>query len=393
MKIAEYPREFLDTIDTVLGVQSYPSEDGQHLLAKLHFRIPPAAIPNIIDVVNNHVRDMSIAITTTPPGLSKDPNIIRIVHAWETYLPHLPKFKPGRSGPWQLRRQNLQPEREIESYDPVLVSMTKELPRQKYVHVLRKGEDKGSNIWMSTSDMELATMSENLGPAHGKVLVGGLGMGIFPTLAARCKRITSITVVEADADIIAMTKQHLHHPKVEIIHDRFEEYCQKAQNQKPYDYIYVDIWPTMIEAYSDESATRETAALVSHPETEVSVWCQRINDRKRAVMLKLPALAQAGEVLDITSIPCFACLESPRADIKGLCTYCAANTWQLSDYPGNPKFPIPSELFPENTLVNALEQATSLLRKLPPDIFQRLAAGETFEIPPLDTISPNQPAA
>ena len=108
LKIAEYPREFLDTIDTVLGVQSYPSEDGQHLLAKFLFQIPPAAIPNIIDVVNNHVRDMSIAITTAPPGLSKDPNVIRIVHAWEMYLPHLPKIQTGPFRPLAATPPNLQ---------------------------------------------------------------------------------------------------------------------------------------------------------------------------------------------------------------------------------------------------------------------------------------------
>jgi hypothetical protein len=64
--------------------------------------------------------------------------------------------------------------------------------------------EEGHGIWMSDLPIEQRQHDEILAKAHGKVLVGGLGLGYAVVALAQMKRVKEIVVVERSADIIKL---------------------------------------------------------------------------------------------------------------------------------------------------------------------------------------------
>ena len=110
-------------------------------------------------------------------------------------------------------------------------------------------------IWMSTSDMELAIMSQQIEDARGNVLVSGLGMGVYPHFVSRKPAVTSVTIVEPNADVIALTHSFIASDKTRIVNSTIEEFCDKRP-QPRYDYCFVDIWSFIDDSYADEARVR-----------------------------------------------------------------------------------------------------------------------------------------
>jgi len=98
---------------------------------------------------------------------------------------------------------------------------------------------------MSDTYRERVTQAHIIDKAHGNVLIAGLGIGlVLPPLCAN-PRVTSVTVLELEQDVINLVAPYHKHPKLKILHaDVFEwrpSYSQ-VDNAK-YDVIYFDIWP------------------------------------------------------------------------------------------------------------------------------------------------------
>lgn len=102
--------------------------------------------------------------------------------------------------------------------------------------------------WMSDKAEELMTMFAAAKEARGDVLVGGLGMGIFPQMAFYLERpVDSFTIVDRSPEIIEITTgSWLHYldgdrrDKIQIIEQSFEDYIKISE--KKFDTIYVDLW-------------------------------------------------------------------------------------------------------------------------------------------------------
>ncbi|MCU0286123.1 MAG: hypothetical protein MUF15_06960 [Acidobacteria bacterium] len=102
--------------------------------------------------------------------------------------------------------------------------------------------------WMSDSAEELMSMFSAAKEARGDVLVGGLGMGIYPQMALYLKRpVDSFTIIDNSHDVIEITTDawldHLDddvRSKIDIIEQSFEEYIKTTE--KKFDTIYVDLW-------------------------------------------------------------------------------------------------------------------------------------------------------
>jgi hypothetical protein len=95
-------------------------------------------------------------------------------------------------------------------------------------------------VWMSDLPIEQAQMDRALRHMRGRVLVGGLGLGVFASRAARRRYVESVTVVEKNPDVIKLVDPHLSHAKIRVVQaDLFEYLCGWPGT---FDAAFYDIW-------------------------------------------------------------------------------------------------------------------------------------------------------
>ena len=101
--------------------------------------------------------------------------------------------------------------------------------------------------WMSDSGEERCMMQAAAKLARGRVLVGGLGLGIYPQFALALGRpVDSITIVESDARIIEIVtrawleKRPEQRKIVKIVEGTIEDYLDSTE--QVFDTIYLDTW-------------------------------------------------------------------------------------------------------------------------------------------------------
>lgn len=101
--------------------------------------------------------------------------------------------------------------------------------------------------WMADTLMERSMMLLAAREAKGKVLVGGLGLGIYPQITLHLKRpVSSITIVEASPDVIRLVEPTVqkfaqsHGVPIRIICDTIENFMENTDER--FDTIYLDTW-------------------------------------------------------------------------------------------------------------------------------------------------------
>lgn len=119
------------------------------------------------------------------------------------------------------------------------------IPQGLYVRLMIDGE-----VMMSDTPMEKKTNQRFLEEAHGRVLIGGLGLGLILLPVMNKESVSEIVVVEYNQDVIDLIGSQLHlNDKVTIVHDDVFEYVP----DKKFNTIYMDIWSSVnSEVYFDE---------------------------------------------------------------------------------------------------------------------------------------------
>ena len=98
-------------------------------------------------------------------------------------------------------------------------------------------------VWMSDTPPEQIQHKEVAKKCSGRILVGGLGLGLVATMLAKKKSVTSIVVIEKEKDVIDLVWKHLDlKGKGEIIHQDLFDYLKQDMNKEHFDYCYFDIW-------------------------------------------------------------------------------------------------------------------------------------------------------
>ena len=318
MRMEDLPPETVAALCHELNANPRPSNDGSATLVNLPATHRQSRKQRAI------LRRLKLALS---PAQGQPDN--QLAYLWEDYHRRLPQYRETTAGPWRLRHVAIDPDKMMLSYDQLNVRFQRHTPAAATVPVLERTDPEGTFPWMSTTDMELATMSDQIEEARGHVLVAGLGMGIFPLLIASNPRVESITVIEIDPHVIRISQPYLTNRKITIVNQSLEEYAANrtaASHATPYDYCFIDIWATIQESYVAEPAVRSLAAPLMQEHGTVAVWCQSFNDRKRNTAARLAAEPNSTS-LDFTEIPCYQCARTPRADVAGLCLDCADDLW------------------------------------------------------------------
>jgi len=108
-----------------------------------------------------------------------------------------------------------------------------------------------SGVWMSDRPCELNQMVEaaHVLPPAGRVLIGGLGLGIMAKIVAMRERVESVTVVEICQDVIDLANldegdlaagvPSLRSLPIKIVKADIYEYLKRCDR---FDTIYLDTW-------------------------------------------------------------------------------------------------------------------------------------------------------
>lgn len=124
------------------------------------------------------------------------------------------------------------------------------------LHEKCKEGDKG---WMSDSPQEVEQHVRQLKLARGRVLVGGLGIGLAVAILARNRRVREIVVVEKSPDVVRLVSPHAwkfveridRGPSLTVVNSCLFEYLKSA-GHKPFDFAFLDIWmPTGQTVFAD----------------------------------------------------------------------------------------------------------------------------------------------
>lgn len=80
----------------------------------------------------------------------------------------------------------------------------------------------------------------------GKVLVGGLGLGVIVELLNKNTRVKSVVVVEIAQEVIDLVWPHLNgKSKAKIVCSGIKDYMKETKAK--FDCVYLDIWPSKPE--------------------------------------------------------------------------------------------------------------------------------------------------
>lgn len=188
----------------------------------------------------------------------------------------MPELKQGR---WELKYQTLKPYESTVIDDFRYTEDGRVLPpigffeeEFSYPVALENGRE-----WMPVTPNEINSMRRDIEDAHGKVLTYGLGLGYYVYMTSVKENVTSVTVVECNADAIALFREHIlpqfpNRDKVRIVEGDAFAYAEQQMAGEGYDFVYADTWHDPsdgVEMYRRFKATEPLS-----PGTEFRYWLE-----------------------------------------------------------------------------------------------------------------------
>lgn len=158
---------------------------------------------------------------------------------WDMVMPVI-SLKEGKSGKYEIKKERKKAGEVMMVVSPRNWLMmgykqtSVELPFDRDIHKLVRN---GDQLLMSDTPQEAFLQYEAYQSAKGRVLVGGLGLGVIATWMAKKPEVKEITVVEISKDVIKLSKPK--HPKIHVVQADIWDYLKTTKEQ--FDFIYIDI--------------------------------------------------------------------------------------------------------------------------------------------------------
>ena len=141
--------------------------------------------------------------------------------------------------------------------------------------------DPSGRLWMSDTPQEQMMMFNNARASRGRILVGGLGLAMYPQYAAeRAERFTVVEQSQVVIDIVGPTlgralADRARPVPFEIVHSEIEEFLS-ASPSHGYDTIFLDTWDTLDAANLPTiNGLRDQAIRHLAPNGRVLLWGYR----------------------------------------------------------------------------------------------------------------------
>ena len=188
------------------------------------------------------------------------------------------RLPQARRGRWTLGYKRIEPYEAFASGDLLLMPDGREVPQAGYFTepfltpvVMEDGRE-----WMTVTPSELSTMTADIQSVSGRVAVFGLGLGYYAFMTARRAEVERVTVIERDAEVIALFREHIlpafENPgKVDIVQADAYEYAARMGGEG-YDFAYVDIWHDVLDGVEMYLKMKRLEAL--SPGTRFLYWIE-----------------------------------------------------------------------------------------------------------------------
>lgn len=144
--------------------------------------------------------------------------------------------------------------------------------------------------WMTDEPINLVGLQKIAESSAGKVFVAGLGLGMVAQFLAQNPKVTEITVLERNHDVIELISPLISHPKIRVVEGDF--WASEFENtisvedgkvrvkHLDYDTVILDIWVWDRTKDSERYITRclsevigaITKCQMACPEAKVFVW-------------------------------------------------------------------------------------------------------------------------
>ncbi len=98
----------------------------------------------------------------------------------------------------------------------------------------------GKSVLTYYAPVEIFSQYIEFAKAEGNVLVGGLGLGMAPTMMLGMPKVNSITVVEIEKQIIDLVGPQID-DRIKIVHEDLFTYLMRPEIKGKYDFAYHDI--------------------------------------------------------------------------------------------------------------------------------------------------------
>lgn len=138
--------------------------------------------------------------------------------------------------------------------------------------------DPEGRLWMSDTPQERIMMANNARRSRGHVLVGGLGLGLYPQFAVALGRVSRFTAIEQSPVVQSLVEPALTGalgvPLTTRIGD--VEAALAGPVRDAYDTIFLDTWPALDAAYLPAvNRLRELARAHLAPGGAILLWGYR----------------------------------------------------------------------------------------------------------------------
>ena len=140
--------------------------------------------------------------------------------------------------------------------------------------------DPGGRLWMSSTPQEMMMMCNNARQARGHVLVGGLGVGLYPQYAAtgaagQARRFTIVERSDVVRELVEPTLRAALSVPLSVETGDVAEFLARPVTRR-YDTIFLDVWDTLdAERLPALNWLRGLAARSLAPGGSVFLWGYR----------------------------------------------------------------------------------------------------------------------
>ena len=247
-------------------------------------------------------------------------------------LEALPEYPEGEAGTLKLSHGTAKSGRTERWYNPKIGRLLyTPNPISIEYPALEQGDGANWLTWMSAAQDECLAMKSLAKDATGRVLIGGLGLGILPWMCAAKPLVNSIAVVELQQGVIDLVGPVIAHPKITIVQDDVRDYLTSTTEK--YNYIGLDIWPDIGRAVMHSEEAKATARPALTRNGVARTWLDEIAGR----LIRSDAIGKAakqaqkthGRMLDnprmVDNRACDFCGATPFIDCYGFCLDCFAN--------------------------------------------------------------------
>ena len=177
----------------------------------------------------------------------------------------------------------------------------------------------GGNSVMSDTPMEQEGLRVPVMVARGRVLIIGLGIGLFPTLLGMYNRnVKSILIVEQSQDVARLVYPHIKNRKTDLRICDGKKFLMACADK--FDFIFIDVWSAITTTITEIDTWTELAKPCLAEGGEIRCWLQELYDRIKDKLPKEP-MQQTSSL--VVHEPCLICGKKLRFDYAGLCMDCA----------------------------------------------------------------------